>query len=119
MSIDKLYLKIGPTWLVVGMLLGIFMGVKKSFELAPLHAHINLLGFACHTLFGLTLRQWPGLASSALAVAQFWIFAISTPILAIGLYFTLTGGPELPTILASFGLLIGAAMFCLMIWRQA
>jgi hypothetical protein len=118
MSIDKLYLKLGPTWLIAGMALGIGMGISKSFELAPLHAHINLVGFACHMLFGLAFRQWPELAASALAVPQFWIFALSTPVMAIGLYFTLTGGPELPTILGSLGLLIGAGLFCFMAWRR-
>ena len=119
MSVDRLYIKLGPTWLVIGMLLGIGMGMAKSFALAPLHAHINLVGFACHTLFGLTLRQWPELARSALAVAQFWIFALSTPVMAVGLYFTLQGGVELPTILGSLGLLIGAVLFCVMVWRRA
>jgi hypothetical protein len=118
LGVDKLYLKLGSTWLVIGMALGIHMGMSKSFELAPLHAHINLVGFACHMLFGLTLRQWPELARSTLAIAQFWIFAISTPVMAVGLYFTLRGGVELPTILGSLGLIIGAALFCYMVWRR-
>jgi hypothetical protein len=70
-------------------------------------------------LFGLTLRQWPELARSRLAAVQFWIFALSTPVLLVGLYFTLRGGVELPTILGSLGLLIGAALFCIMVWRRA
>ncbi|HXT09410.1 MAG TPA: hypothetical protein VN715_21040 [Roseiarcus sp.] len=118
MDVARLYLKLGPTWLVVGMALGIYMGMAKSFELAPLHAHINLVGFACHMLFGLTLRQWPELARSALATAQFWIFALSTPLMVIGLYLTLKGGVELPVILGSLGLFVGAAMFCLIVWRR-
>jgi hypothetical protein len=118
MDVSRLYIKLGATWLVVGMALGIYMGMTKAFDLAPLHAHINLVGFACHMLFGLTLRQWPELARSALAVAQFWIFALSTPVMAVGLYFTLRGGVELPTILGSLGLLIGAVLFCFMVWRR-
>jgi hypothetical protein len=31
--------------------------------------------------------------------------------------FTLSGGPELPTIVGSGGLLVGAALFCVMIWQ--
>jgi hypothetical protein len=52
MDIARLYIKLGPTWLVVGMALGIYMGMTKSFALMPLHAHINLVGFACHTCSG-------------------------------------------------------------------
>jgi len=55
--------------------------------------------------------------ASALAPYQFWIFVIATPITLIGLAFTLTGGPALPTILGSFGLLAGAILFCFMIWQ--
>ena len=116
-SLDKLYLQIGATWLVLGMVLGITMGIAEDFKFAPLHAHINLLGFACHALFGLAYRVWPALAGASLAVVQFWIFVISTPVMAIGLYFTLTGGPVLPTIIGSLGLLIGAGLFCTMVWR--
>jgi hypothetical protein len=35
----------------------------------------------------------------------------------IGLVFTLTGGPVLPTIVGSLGLLTGAALFCVLIWQ--
>jgi len=118
MGVDRLYIKLGATWLVIGMALGIGMGMAKSFELAPLHAHINLVGFACHMLFGLTLRQWPELARSTLAAVQFWIFAISTPVMVVGLYFTLKGGVEAPTILGSLGLIVGAGLFCFMVWRR-
>ena len=48
---------------------------------------------------------------------QFWIFVVATPITLPGLVFTLTGGPLLPTIVGSMGVLIGAALFCFMVWR--
>ena len=54
---------------------------------------------------------------SNLAPYQFWIFVVATPITLIGLVFTLSGGPELPTIVGSLGLLAGAALFCVMIWQ--
>ena len=116
-SIDSTYLVIGALWLVLGMVLGIVMGASENFLFMPLHAHINLVGFACHSIFGLAYRQWPAMKASGLALYQFWIFVISTPIMLIGLAFTLTGGPALPTIIGSFGLLIGAALFCVLIWR--
>jgi hypothetical protein len=58
---------------------------------------------------------------SALAPYQFWIFIVATPVTLVGLIFTLTGGTELPTVVGSLGLLIGAVLFCVMIWqvRQA
>lgn len=117
MKFDSLYVAIGATWLVVGMVVGIVMGAAHDFAFMPVHAHINLIGFACHALFGVAYRLWPALAASALAPFQFWIFVVATPITLAGLVFTLEGGPVLPTILGSFGVLIGAALFCVMFWR--
>ena len=116
-TIDATYVAIGASWLVLGMTLGIGMGAADDFKFMPVHAHINLIGFACHAIFGMAYRHWPVMKLSRLAPYQFWIFVISTPVTLIGLVFTLTGGPMLPTILGSFGLLIGAALFCLMAWQ--
>jgi hypothetical protein len=55
--------------------------------------------------------------TSRLAPYQFWIFVVSTPITMIGLMFTLSNGPMLPTIIGSLGLLIGASLFCIMMWQ--
>jgi hypothetical protein len=116
-AIDTTYVAIGALWLVVGMVLGIVMGASENFLFMPVHAHINLVGFACHSVFGMAYRQWPTMKASRLASYQFWIFVIATPITLIGLAFTLTGGPALPTIIGSLGLLIGAALFCALIWQ--
>jgi hypothetical protein len=93
------------------------MGASENFLFTPVHAHINLVGFACHSIFGMAYRQWPTMKASPLAAYQFWIFVIATPITLIGLVFTLTGGPALPTIISSLGLLIGAALLCVLIWQ--
>ncbi len=116
-AIDSVYVVIGALWLLVGMILGIVMGASHNFQFIPLHAHINLVGFACHSIFGLIYRQWPAMKVSSLALFQFWIFVLATPITLIGLYFTLTGGPQLPTIIGSIGLLLGAILFFVVIWR--
>ena len=60
-TVDINFIAIGALWLVVGMLLGIGMGAAHNFALAPLHAHINLIGFVCHAVFGMAYRHWPAL----------------------------------------------------------
>lgn len=116
-TVDSTYVVIGAFWLVIGMTLGIFMGASNNFQFMPLHAHMNLVGFACHSIFGLAYRQWPAMKDSALASFQFWLFVLATPVTLVGLYFTLIGGPALPTIIGSLGLLLGALLFLVMIWR--
>jgi hypothetical protein len=117
-TVDITFIAIGASWLLVGMLLGIGMGAAHNFALAPLHAHINLIGFVCHSIFGMAYRHWPALKDSPLAPYQFWIFVVASPITLIGLYFTVMNGPELPTIVGSIAILVGAALFALMIWTE-
>jgi hypothetical protein len=114
---DSIYVVIGALWLVTGMTFGIVMGASHNFGMMPIHAHINLVGFACHSIFGMAYRQWPAMKTSGLAPLQFWIFVLATPTTLLGLYFTLTGGPLLPTIAGSMALLLGAILFLVMIWR--
>jgi len=77
-TVDINFIVIGASWLLVGMLLGIGMGAAHNFALAPLHAHINLIGFVCHSVFGMAYRHWPALKDSPLAPYQFWIFVIAS-----------------------------------------
>ena len=117
MKLDITYLALGATWLLVGMILGLTMGAQHSFLLAPLHAHINLVGFACHAIFGMAHKLWPSLAKSRLSRPQFWIFVLATPVMLAGLVLTLTKEIEVLTVLGSIGVFIGAALFCIMVWQ--
>jgi len=111
------YLGLGVLWLVLGMLLGLVMGASENFTYAPLHAHINLVGFACHSVFGVALRVWPAMKALALAPFQFWIFALSTPVMLIGLFLMLSGGTPVPLSIGSIGVFLGAALFAVMTWQ--
>ena len=61
------YVVIGAIWLLIGMLLGIVMGAKEDYQLVAVDAHINLIGFACHSIFGMVYKQWPMLNASKVA----------------------------------------------------
>ena len=116
-KLDLTYVVLGALWLVLGMILGIVMGASENFAYAPLHAHINLVGFTCHSIFGIAYRLWPSMKTSALAPFQFWIFVIATPVMFVGLYFTLGGGTMVPTIIGSIGVFLGAALFAVIVWQ--
>ncbi|WP_340646792.1 hypothetical protein [Phenylobacterium sp.] len=72
---------------LVGMCLGIFMGMSGDHTLSPVHAHINLLGWATlalmGTFYGLAGAQTP----TRLAWANFAVSnlgnLISLPLLAL------------------------------------
>jgi hypothetical protein len=48
---------------LVGMALGIVMGIRQEFLLAPAHAHLNLLGFVTLFLAALYYSVVPQAAS--------------------------------------------------------
>src|SRR5262249_31960328 len=59
---------------LTGMLLGIVMGASEDHTLAPVHAHINLLGWASLALMG----AFYGLAGDLAPVRLAWVnFAVS------------------------------------------
>ncbi|MES2847004.1 MAG: TonB-dependent receptor [Pseudomonadota bacterium] len=103
MNISRNFLVIGSLYLVVGIGFGMYMGGSGDHSLAPVHAHINLLGFTLMTLFGLAYRLIPGMAANGLATAHFWLHQIGAIVLLIGLLLMMTGtvpeatvGPVMP-----------------------
>ena len=46
-------LKIAAIYLVLGSFMGLYMGIVETFTLHPVHAHLNLLGWASLGLAGL------------------------------------------------------------------
>lgn len=89
--------------LVIGVCMGIAMGVAHDFHLAPVHAHLNLLGWTSLALMGLTYRAWPELAERRVpALAQYALSASAAFCFPFGIYLSIEH--QAP------GLAIGAAM---------
>lgn len=91
MNISRTYLLTGSLYLLVGIILGMYMGGKQDFTLAPVHAHINLLGFTLMTLFGVAYRVMPQLAGNMLAKVHFWLHQIGAFVMLIGLFLLMSG----------------------------
>jgi hypothetical protein len=59
MDASRGFLVMGSVYLIVGILPGSDMGGSGDHSLAPVHADINLLGFALMTAFGPGCRLLP------------------------------------------------------------
>jgi hypothetical protein len=98
-----MFLTAAAACLLVGVSLGIGMGITHDFRLAPVHAHLNLVGWTSLALMGLTYRAWPELAERrGPAFAQFALSAVSALLFPFGIYLAIDRG--------SPGLAIGAAL---------
>lgn len=85
--IDVYFLLLATLLLVAGAGLGIKMGTSEDFQLTPVHAHLNLAGWASLALFGLVYRSYPQLAQKRIALYHFILSASGAVLLPIGIGF--------------------------------
>jgi len=85
------WLKLAIAYLIVGIGLGIAMGASENFTLRPVHAHINLLGWATMALAGLIYSVYPKAAESRLATIHFWLHNAALPVMGASLTVLLLG----------------------------
>ena len=116
MSISRNFLVAGALYLVVGILFGSYMGGSGDHTLAPVHAHINLLGFTLMTIFGLAYRLIPALTEGWMARAHFWLHQAGALGLLVGLFLMMSGKVDAATIGPVFPVFEGAILLGAVLW---
>jgi hypothetical protein len=109
--VDIYFLLLATVLLICGAVLGIVMGSQENFQLTPVHAHLNLAGWASLALFGLTYRAYPQLASTRLAGLHFIVSATGSVLLPIGIGFAVLRNSPGLAIVASILWLLGVLIF--------
>ena len=84
-------LRIAVVYLVIGGSLGLTMGITEKFTLAPVHAHLLLVGWASLALAGLIYHAYPAAAITRLARIHFWLHNLGLPVFMLGLGLVLSG----------------------------
>lgn len=106
------FLTAAAACLVAGVALGLAMGIAHDFHLAPVHAHINLVGWASLALMGLTYRAFPELsARRGPALAQFCLSAGSAMAFPFGIWLAIDHDRPLVAIIAGLVWFAGAVLF--------
>lgn len=107
------FIKIAAVYLFIGALLGLIMGVRQNFSLAPVHAHLALLGWASLALAGVIYHLYPAAAATRLAQIHFWIHNLALPVFMVALGMMLTGTASAGPIVAASAtiVLVGLALF--------
>lgn len=80
------FLRLSVIYLAIGVLFGLVMGITERLQFAPVHTHINLLGWATLALAGVIYTIFPQAGNNKLAVWHFWFHNIGLPVFVIGLY---------------------------------
>jgi len=118
-SVSGNFLRLGVLSALVGMTLGVWMGANQEFVLRPVHAHINLLGFASMMLFGLFYRAHPAAARGWLPLAHLVLSVLGFLILMPSLTLMLLRKPVfMPGMIASEIMLVTSmALFVVIVFR--
>src|SRR6185312_10937323 len=109
--IDVYFLLLACILLICGATLGIAMGAREDFQLVPVHAHLNLAGWASLALFGLTYRAYPQIAATHLARYHFIVSATASILLPIGIGLAVLRSSPGLAIFSSILWLLGVLMF--------
>jgi hypothetical protein len=118
MSLAYRFLVAGILFALTGMGLGTYMGTAHDFTFAPVHAHINLVGFVTHFLFGLYYRAEPANAEGMLPEAHFICAILGGVLLPAGIVGAITSNgtlelaiiPGILLTLASMALFLGVVV---------
>jgi hypothetical protein len=114
------FIRIAVVYLVIGAVVGLGMGILQQFTLAPVHAHLLLLGWASMALAGLIYHWYPAAAETRLARAHFWLHNLALPVFMVSLGLLLTGaeaaGPFVAA--AAAAVLLGLILFAANVLRH-
>ena len=124
MDVSRNFLITGTIFLVIGLLIGMYMGGSGDHSLALGHAHINLIGFVLSVIFALTYRSYADMGASRLATYHFWLHLIGAVVVNSMLLLFLGGRiseagmvPIAP--LSELAIVIGAVLFFFNAWKNA
>lgn len=119
MRYDLIFIGTALVCLLVGEVLGIYMGIAQDFLLAPAHAHLNLLGWVTLAAFGLMHRAYPSLAASRIAAFQCGLAIVANIAMPAGLAVMLLTHDAALVKYASLGVILATLLFIIMFVRKA
>ena len=84
---------------LVGMTLGLSMAMSHDHGQLPTHAHIMVLGWVMSAVFAFFYHLVPAARNSKLAIIHFWLAAVSSVGMVVGLYVLYGGNPSIEPVL--------------------
>ncbi|HSV79058.1 MAG TPA: hypothetical protein VLK85_07595 [Ramlibacter sp.] len=119
-SISSLFMRLAVVWFIAGVTLGLVMAASQNHSMAPVHAHINLLGWVTMTLFAAFYRNWPAAAMSPLARWHFWLYVPAHFVQMVTLAMLYAGMKAVEPVLGAASVVVVLAVVCfaVLVWRE-
>jgi cbb3-type cytochrome oxidase subunit 1 len=105
-------------YVVVGMVFGIWMSASQDHSLAPVHGHLNLIGWVSMAIFGVFYHLVPSAAASRLATIHFWLMTAAIWIMVPGIAMAIQGTGETLAKVGSLLALLGMLTFVAVLFRS-
>lgn len=118
-NIDRLFVAVALAWLVLGTLLGFYMGAAGDNRFLDAHVAMLLPGFVVLAIYGMLYRQWPALNAGVLPKIQFWTAAIGVLGQVVGAVQLATGGGIAIVAGGSALVIVGAVSMAWLFWTRA
>lgn len=114
------WLKTAVVYFVIGVGLGLHMGATHDHTLAPVHAHINLLGWASMALIGFFVLHFGSRLNAKLERVQFWLHQVGAAVMLIALAVLMTGRTAVEPVVGLSSLVVGVSvlLFAINVFRS-
>ena len=113
--------RIASVYLLVGLVLGLTMALRRDFSLLSVHSHILLLGWATLATTGIVYLVLPRCADTGLAVAHFWLHNLGLAVAMASLAAETLGEPRAEPLVGvgSILVIVGLGLFTVNVLRNA
>ena len=118
-QIDRAYVAIALALLVIGELLGFYMGMQNDMKWRTVHIIIVLVGFVTLGMFGALFRLWPAMKVGALAAAQFYLTVIATAGIIAGSILQVQSGSVVVLVISSAVMIVATVLLAWLFWERA
>ena len=114
------WLKAAVVYFVIGVGMGIYMGASHDHTLKPVHAHVNLLGWASMALIGFYVLHFGDRLNRRLERIQFWLHQVGAVILLVGLSLLVLGHTAVEPVVGITSIVVGASvlLFAVNVFRS-
>ncbi len=104
------WLKASVVYFVIGVAMGLHMGVTHDHTMTPVHAHINLLGWASMALIGFFVLHFGDRLNAKLERVQFWLHQVGAAVMLIALAVLMTGRTAVEPVVGISSLVVGVSV---------
>ena len=118
-QIDRAYVAIALALLIVGELLGFYMGMQNDMKWRTVHIVIVLVGFVTLGMFGALYRLWPAMKAGTLAAAQFYLTVIATAGIIAGSILQVQSGSVVVLVISSAVMIVATVLLAWLFWERA